>query len=744
MQNAIAINPIQDYKNDTDFAELGRTLVKRWSIVAIVMTSVFATVAVSTLRTTPQYRSETLILVDDRSSVPVVPGLESPYPGPQKDLSTEIQILRSHALVAKAIAALGDTDNPIGVKQVASNLSIHKAGEADVLIVSYTDTDPARAKAILDVLGKTYVDYSLERQVSQASNAIEFIEEQLPKAQQELSESALAIQNFRQTYGIVDPESYANQVLDIKQSLEKDAQSLEIALTRSQRLYAELRSQMVEAGQNPDTALVHSLLSQDSVYQQLASELKAVEAQYTLEASRFYETHPVVKNLAIQRDNLFRELQQRSRRVLGDAVAKVDLDEVTGSGAIKENLATQLLQVETEMSAGLSQLASIRQAQQDVAIQFENIPQLQQRYAELQREFKVKSEAFNRFLEKLQELQIAEAQETAPWRVLEPPYEPQLPISPNVRRNLLLGLIAGGLLGVAAAILVERSDQRVKHVDEAKELTGLPSLGMIPKVSCPLVSQRKGEGRSLPSYYTEPFTEAVRSLALNLRYLGAEDEAKTLALTSATSGEGKSTLTYNLGRVLSELGQRVLIVDADMRKPTVHEFIKQPNVLGLSSAIATDRNWSDLIHRSESGRLHILTSGPTPPNPVALLESQKMTQMLTQWRQAYDYVLIDTPPILGLSDSQSMVTKVDRVVLVCAIEQASRSSLMQTMETLRRTGCTLAGVVINMVKSSRDGYYYNYYSYYEHDDRTNGKVEEPFEEAIARTHSMFDDFMNRE
>jgi Mrp family chromosome partitioning ATPase len=121
-----------------------------------------------------------------------------------------------------------------------------------------------------------------------------------------------------------------------------------------------------------------------------------------------------------------------------------------------------------------------------------------------------------------------------------------------------------------------------------------------------------------------------------------------------------------------------------------------------------------------------------------------MTQMLTQWRQAYDYVLIDTPPILGLSDSQSMVTKVDRVVLVCAIEQASRSSLMQTMETLRHTGCTLAGVVINMVKSSRDGYYYNYYSYYEHDDRTNGKVEEPFEEAIARTHSMFDDFMNRE
>ncbi|QIZ72511.1 GumC family protein [Oxynema aestuarii] len=707
--------------DNNDLSEVLRILRKRAGSAAAIATAVFAGVGLSTATKTPEYQSETLILLDNEASTPLVPG--APEIATRKDRSTEIQILQSHSLVAKAISRLEDSTSQLSVSQVVRHLSIRQAGEADVLIVSYTDTDPSRAKAILEALGSTYVDYSLERQLSQATNAIDFIEEQLPKAQAELNETAQAIQKFRQDYGIVDPESYANQVLEQKQLLEKDGQQLEISLSRTQRQYAELRRQMVAAGQNPDTALVNSMLAEDSVYQQLASQLKAVEAKYMEERARFHDTHPVVKNLQMQRDNLFNLLQYRSARVLGDAVSQVDLSDVAGYGAIQQGLATQLLQLETELEAQRSQLQEIRNAQGKVAVQFEQIPQLQQRYADLQREFQVKSQAVNRFLEKLQELQIAEAQETAPWRILEPPYQPQNPISPNIRRNLLLGLIAGGLLGVAAVILLERTDQRLQRVDEAKELTGLPSLGVVPKVKVPLVEGSRMDGDRYRAHGS-PFTEAIRSLALNLRYLGAKDEVKTLALTSSTPSEGKSTLTYNLARSLAELGQRVLIVDADMRKPTIHEFIKQTNALGLSSAIATDRPWRNLIQSDRSGNLHVLTSGPMPPNPVALLESQKMRQLLHEWRQAYDYVLIDTPPILGVTDAQSVAANVDRMVLVAAMERSTRSSLVQTMETLRRIQCKLAGLVVNLVDSTHDGYYYHsYYTYYhrtDDEDRGNG------------------------
>ncbi|RMH76535.1 MAG: polysaccharide biosynthesis tyrosine autokinase [Cyanobacteria bacterium J007] len=146
--------------------------------------------------------------------------------------------------------------------------------------------------------------------------------------------------------------------------------------------------------------------------------------------------------------------------------------------------------------------------------------------------------------------------------------------------------------------------------------------------------------------------------------------------------------------------------------------------VGLSSAIATDRPWRNLIQSDRSGNLHVLTSGPMPPNPVALLESQKMRQLLHEWRQAYDYVLIDTPPILGVTDAQSVAANVDRMVLVAAMERSTRSSLVQTMETLRRIQCKLAGLVVNLVDSTHDGYYYHsYYTYYhrtDDEDRGNG------------------------
>ncbi|GAB4300364.1 MAG: polysaccharide biosynthesis tyrosine autokinase [Oscillatoriaceae cyanobacterium] len=704
----LPVDPVSMPERGTDLSDVGRTLRKRWPSAAAVATAVFAGVSFSTVTQTPDYQSETLILLDKKTGVSIEPTIPLQDGYTAKDLSTEIQILQSRALVSKAVAHLENSYSNLSVEDVVSNLSIRQAGDADVLIVSYTDTDPERAKAVLEVLGSTYVHYSLERQRSEATNAIGFIKEQLPEAQKELNQSASAIREFREKNGIVDPDTHATQVVGIKQSLEEQARSVEIALNRTQRKYQELRLQVSKAGQNPDAALPAAILSQDTVYQQLATQLKEIEAKYTEESSRFYDTHPVVQNLLRQRESMRQLLQYRSQRVLGSAVGQVDITDVSGYGKIQQDLAAQLLEVETELAAQNSQLQSIRKAQAEVENNFEKIPLLQQAYADLEREFKVKSEAVNRFLEKLQELQISEAQEIAPWQILEPPYLPENPVSPNIKRNLLLGLIAGGLLGIGAAILLERTDQRVKGVEEAKELTGLPTLALVPRVSAPVIESYRGQnGEAIR--YGSAFTEAVRSLGLNLRYLGAKDEVKTLAFTSSTPSEGKSTLTYNLARVLAELGHRVLLVDADMRKPTVHQMIKQPNALGLSSAIATDRPWRQLIHADDSGKLHIMTSGPMPPNPVVLLESQKMSELLQEWRQVYDYVLLDTTPILGVTDAQSVATKVDSVVFVAAIERATRSTVFQSMEILARTRCHVAGLVVNMVDSEHESYYYSYY-----------------------------------
>jgi succinoglycan biosynthesis transport protein ExoP len=354
-----------------------------------------------------------------------------------------------------------------------------------------------------------------------------------------------------------------------------------------------------------------------------------------------------------------------------------------------------------------AQLASLRQVEVEIAQEFDRIPQLQQAYTELQRQNAVESQLVNTFLSRLQELRITEAQEISPWRVLQPAGIPKIPISPNRQRNLVLGLFAGGLLGVGTALLLERLDQRIKGVEEAKAFTGLAMLGAVPKVA--LEGLAMGEEQR-QNYKQMPFTEAFRSTALNLGYLGSSEEMRTLCFTSALSGEGKSTVTFHLAKALAELGHKVLLVDADMRKPTQHKMIQETNAVGLSTALVGETTWQNALHSVITDRFHLLSSGPMPPNPVALLGSPTMSRLLGEWRQAYRYVLVDTPPIVGIADAQSMANQMDGVVLVLGLERASRPSVARALELLRSGQDRLVGMMINLLDARHDGYaYYQYY-----------------------------------
>ena len=676
---------------DTDFSlsELGQTLRRQWKPSLLVAVGAFAWMVFSTMRQTPQYKSQTLILLANEKATPTILGLEAAEVA-VKDLSTEIQILRSQALIESAIARSDAID--LSGAQIVENLSIGQAGEADVLIVSYTDPDPQRAKMVLDVLGETYVDYSLERQLSQATNAIAFIREQLPAAIAELDAAALEIREFRQRHGIVDPDAYAVSASNYKQSLEQQARDVEVNLSRIQRQYGELRRQLNRAGQNPDTALPYTILSQDEDYLDLAARLREIEAQYALERTRLHDTHPTVEDLRFQRDELRGLLQARMGQVLGRAPSPKDLKQASRVEDIQRGLTEQLLEVEAELAAGKSQLTAIRELEAEVAFNFQQIPQLQQTYAELQRQLALKSESVDRFLSQLQELEIAEAQEIAPWQVLEPAYLPSEPISPDVRRGLMMGAIVGGLLGVGVALVLERLDRRVKQIERVKQLTRLPLLGIIPKVKHP--DERDGA-----------FVEALRSVAMNLRYLVRETGAmKVLAFTSATPAEGKTTLTYRLAVVMAGLGMRVLVVDGDLRKPTLHKLAQQANATGLSTAIASERPWGELLSSGDIENLDILTAGPRPPNPVALLNSSKMLTLVGQWRQAYDYVLLDTPPVGLLADMQSLSDRIDSAIFVVGMEKVTQGAIERAMEILR--GCRMAGAIANLVDRGHGDYGY--------------------------------------
>jgi polysaccharide biosynthesis transport protein len=688
-----------------------RVLRKRWIVIVAVSVTVFAGNTYYTFTRTPQYRSSASLLVNSTIAVSDIqlPGLPT---SSTVNLGTEIAILKSRPLIEIAVSKMqqspSNTYKDVDALTIMSGLDIRPEKDTMVLRLTYTDSNPKRAQGVLNALAQTYVEYSLKDRRTKSSTAIKFIQDKLPQVKQQLDKSALAVTQFRKTYNIVDPDTYAASVYKMREALENQAQDLQIKIAQVQQQYEVLSRQV---GKSPEAAIGGAILQQDAPYQSLVKQFQEVETNYFLERTRFRGDHPSVIALKDRRDELYRLLETRAQSVVGVRGNTANITNEPNS-AIQQNLASQLFDSQTTLAVSQAQLESIRNAQTEVSSAFSKIPQIQQKYVEIQRQLALDSSTYNKLSEKLEELRISEAQEISSWKVLEPPLIPIRPSSPDIERSLITGAISGLVLGILFALLLNRLDQRIREVGEVREIIDIPLLASIPMTETASLSANNSQGM-LPtsSYYA--FKEALGSLALNLRYLGTDNMMKVIAFTSSVPSEGKSTLTYNLAIILSALGYRVLLVDADMRKPTVHKLAGLSNKVGLSTALATPSPWQDLIQAGDDhDRLHILTSGSLPPNPMLLLESNKMAALLQEWRQEYDYVLVDTPPVIGITDAQCLTSKVDTFILVAAINRSTRSGISRALEVLSTARANVSGLLINMIGSSDSEYHYGYYDRY--------------------------------
>jgi capsular exopolysaccharide synthesis family protein len=768
----------------SDFKQI---VYRKWKPALAVSIVAFTGIFLKTALQTPEYQSETQILLETsktQESAAIDPTQQALSQYTLQDLSTEIFVLRSYDLVQKAVNKLTDRYSNLSTAEVAKNLSIYQAISnkvpTNVLIASYVDADPEKAKIVLDALGETYINYSLEKQRSQASNGIKFINDQIPKAQQELDLAARAVRTFRQQNNLVDPESSAQEATGIQLSLEQQIKETEIELELNKNKTKEIERQLANLGQDSEILVASSVLGQDGVYANLATQLKDIETQYNLNKVTFRDNYFVMEDLKAQQQELKTALRDRAKQVLGNSASPAIIDrvvllpnygasisqtttttqapntanssnnsasantpnsqtQVSTEGSTLQLFANQQLELQQEAVALQSKLQGLQKAKTQAEQNFQQIPKLQQTYMELQRKVELKSQAYNYLLERKQELEISEAKETAPWRILNAPYLPTTPVSPNIKQGLIQAFIAAGFLGVATAFILQQLDQRIKQVEEIKQLTRLPILGIIPKVDEPIIDLNITTTRKSYSYYSS-FTEGLRSLAMNLRYLVTETgRIKTLAVTSSTSAEGKTTVTYNLGLVLAEFGLRVLVVDADLRKPKIHKLANLSNETGLTELITTDRSWLDTLSINDTfENLHTIPSGSTAPNPIALLNSEKMSQLIQQWQEAYDYVLIDTPPIGVIADAKSLANQVDTILFVAGIERASRKALTNSLDILYGSRCNLAGIVANLVDPQFDYYAYSYYdSYYNQTNRNNKNNNDDENDGIKNALDQF-------
>ena len=649
-------------------------------------------------------------------------------------IETITQSLRSKSLIEQAIAQIPDPKLRPSVAQVLGGLAIQSKPDSNVLTVSYTALKQDEIVAVLNGLSKVYIDYSIKTKKARTNNSIEFIESQLPASRKRLESSAAQIEQFRIKYRFVDPATSASALDGYRQGIVAKINDSRSTYYQTQQQYQELKKQLNSVGLSSDGNLSTTMLTQDGAFQELFKQLNELELKYNQESVRFSPENPLIVGLKEKRDGVLVLLRERSQQVLK---RQVDDRELTKNAIpnvgnnLSQNLANKQSELETSLVAQTAQAQSLEAVYQQVQTQIAQLPGLQKQYTELQREYQITSQELTAFLQKVQELKIVNAEQVVPWRLLDPPEYPNLPLSPDVPRQMGLGAIGSLLAGILVSVGLNKLDDRVDNPDSVKAMTGMPVLSLIPKVDdldrssavrgSTFLQTAKGKNKDY-SYWS--FIESIRTLALGIGLTSDREDkqsgGKIIAMTSSLPKEGKSTIAFHTSNTLAELGYRVLLIDADMHKSTIAHLCANSPLFkredcddsdGLSDAIVGTCNWKDVIKVSPESKLHVMFSGKQTVSSIVLFNSPRLLRLMEEWRTEYDYILFDTPPIVGVSDTRLLSSLVDGLVYIVSLNVAQKQIIDRGIDIISSLRTPVLGLAINRVENHHSGYnkYYQYY-----------------------------------
>lgn len=675
------------------------SLIRRRALVIVtVATAFFGYSAWSALQQETQYAGSFQILVEpvnaDNASL-ADPTSQNRQTASGLDYPTQIAILKSPELLGKVVEELQPSYGGVNYGALSGGINVSRVGKTKMLQITYQSGNAAQTQAVLDSLAESYLQYSLNERQTYLRQGLKFVEEQIEQQQQEVDQLQDQLESFQEQNSFTDPETRSGQLLEQKVALEQKQQELEQQLVATQSQIATLQQ---DKG-------IQVALQQSPAYQKLLNQMQDIEAQIAVELTWFKPNNPAIQTLEKQRNNLMPLLQQQAEQFLDTRLAE---------GTI------QIQALET-------QLNGIRTAQATLTEQLQTIPALTRRYANFEKELEITSNSLNSFLQTRQELQVEAAQQEIPWELVSAPSS--YPINPDVSGNLMKGLFMGIALGVGVAFLLEKLDRTYHNADDLQRQVPLPLLGVLPFnqqlfLNQSLGSQKRHKKRKLLSQFrfwilktsakisksqsaialslldeydsSAEFLESLQVIHTNLQMSNPSNPVKFLAISSATPADGKTTLALNLAKTAVTMGQRVLLIDAALRQPQLHEVLNLSNAIGLSSLLTRHLGPTrgiQQVHPDE--KLYVLPAGPAVENPASLLASKKMNHLLSHYGEFFDLVIVDTPSVLGLADTSIISRYMDGLALVVRLDQTSQELLDQAIKALQAYPTPVLGMVAN-------------------------------------------------
>lgn len=699
---------IEKENNDWDLQQFLGLLKRRAFVIAGLSGIVMSGVSYSALQQKPVYESHFQLLVEpvnnDNNLGKLTPDTSASFNQPTLDYDSQIQVLKSPEIMAGLVKQLQAYYPHLNYSTLSESLTIRRLGISKIIAVIYKSNDPREVKVVLDFLSKYYLNYSLEKRQTKLRQGLQFVEKQLPPINDRVNQLQKELQIFRQQYNFISPETQAESIQAHIIELSNQRATIEQQLAVHRSSFDTLGKEQGEL----------AALNKADVYQNLIGQLRQLDIQISVEKTRFKSDNPVMQTLQEKRENLLALLEEESKRIMGVKYAEIATQ-------------IQLLEVQSQ---------ELAKAEQQTLQQAKLLPVLSRKYTELQRDLQIATESLNRFLTTRESLQIQVAQTELPWEIIQEAFQPGNPISPNIPRSLTLGFVASLLLGIGVSLLIEKVDNTYHTVGNLRENIKLPVLGILPfekrlqdnqhvhpenynssqKRSFNFINRlfttSKILQRSSASdrYYGQgQFWESLQVLYSNIKLLNSDQPIQSLIISSALPGDGKSTVAFQLAQIAAAMGKRVLLVDADLRRPQVHHLSDLNNLWGLSSLISTNIPVGQVIRQlPEMNNLSVVTSGPIPPDPARLLSSDKMKQLMGYFQRTFDLVIYDVPPIVGLVDARMLAPYTDGVILVVRLDKTDKSGLMQAQESLRISPVNVLGIVANGDKTKFKGYQHYY------------------------------------